>query len=79
MFPPGGTTVGYLLVDIYVLALHCSLLLVSSSCSVTAAPIDKSFELAGTIIRTCIKDHWWRVTPDPCAKDDICVGSQHVN
>ena len=34
MFPPGGTIVGYLLMDIYVLALHCSLLLVSSSCSV---------------------------------------------
>ena len=41
-----------------------------------AAPIDETFELAGTIIRTCVKDHWWRVTPDPCAKDDICVGSQ---
>ena len=34
MFPPGGTIVGYLLVDIYLIPSHCSLLLVSSSCSI---------------------------------------------
>ena len=35
-----------------------------------------AFLLAADVIRRAGKDLWWRVTPDSCGKDDICVGSR---
>ena len=39
-------------------------------------PIPMAFLLAADVIRRAGKDLWWRVTPDSCGKDDICVGSR---
>ena len=32
-----------------------------------------AFLLAADVIHRAGKDLWWRVTPDSCGKDDICV------
>ena len=62
MFPLGGTIVAYPLVDIYLIPSHCSLLLVSSSCSIRGSsrvPHNHKLHHFSTCTQTNTRAKFW--------------------